>query len=66
MYQEIIRHEAALVKKMGQEAYNEARTTFEELAKEEEKKGVFVAVDGDIDRRGADKKDLELHNGFTI
>jgi len=66
MYQEIIRHEAALVRKMGQEAYNEARTTFEELAKEEEKKGVFVAVDGDIDRRGPEKKDMELHNGFTI
>jgi hypothetical protein len=42
---------------MGQEQYNEARTTFEELSREEEKKGVFMAVEGDIDRRGAEKKD---------
>ena len=66
MYQEILRHEAALVQKLGQEQYNEARTTFEELSREEEKKGVFMAVEGDIDRRGAEKKDQELHNGFTI
>lgn len=51
---------------MGQEAYSEARTTYETLAKEEEEKGVFVAVEGDIDRRGADKRDLSLHNGFEI
>ncbi len=25
-----------------------------------------MAVEGDIDRRGADKKDTQLHNGFNI
>ncbi len=66
LFQEIVRHETALTQKMGQETYNEARTTFDALAKEEEKKGVFMAVEGDIDRRGAEKRDLELHNGFKI
>lgn len=51
---------------MGQEAYNEALETIDNLRKEEEKKGVFVAVEGDIDRRGAEKKDVPLHHGFEI
>ena len=33
---------------------------------EEEKKGEFQSMEGDIDRRGADKKDTQLHAGFNI
>ncbi len=36
------------------------------MRKEEEKKGRFVAVEGDIDRRGAEKKNIKLHNGYSI
>ena len=43
---------------MGKEAFDEALTLLEELKKDEEKKGRFVAVEGDIDRRGSEKKDI--------
>lgn len=33
---------------------------------EEEKKGDFKAIEGDIDKRSNDKKDIQLHNGFNI
>lgn len=33
----------------------------DDLRKEEEKKGQFVAIEGDIDNRSSDKKDIELH-----
>jgi hypothetical protein len=37
-----------------------------EIRTTEEKKGKFVAVEGDIDRRGAEKKNIKLHNGYSI
>ena len=42
----------------GEDKYQETISLLEELRKEEEKKGQFVAIEGDIDRRGADKKDI--------
>lgn len=51
---------------MGQKDYNEAIDLLQELKKDEEKKGRFVAVEGDVDRRGAEKKDITLHHGYNI
>jgi hypothetical protein len=36
------------------------------MRKEEEKKGRFIAVEGDIDQRGPEKRDLKLHQGYNI
>ena len=33
----------------------------EKIKKEEEKKGKFVTIKGEIDNRGPDLKDIELH-----
>ena len=37
-----------------------------EVQKDEVKKGKFVAVEGDVDRRGPDKKNIVLSHGFDI
>ena len=51
---------------MGEENYLETMRVLGEIRKDEEKKGKFVAVEGDIDRRGAEKKNIKLHNGYSI
>jgi len=51
---------------MDDKAFTEATVILKKLQVEEEKKGVFVAVEGDIDRRGPEKMTLKLHHGFDI
>ena len=51
---------------MGEDSYQEVMTALTQIRQDEEKKGKFVAVEGDIDRRGAEKKNIKLHNGYTI
>lgn len=51
---------------MQSKEFAEATDILQKLQKEEEKKGVFTAVEGDIDRRGPEKKTLKLHHGFDI
>ncbi len=51
---------------MCEENYLETMRVLGEIRKDEEKKGKFVAVEGDIDRRGAEKKNIKLHNGYSI
>ena len=51
---------------MGQDSYDETLNILNEIRIAEEKKGKFVAVEGDIDRRGAEKKNIKLHNGYSI
>jgi len=51
---------------MGQDSYDETLGILNEIRIAEEKKGKFVAVEGDIDRRGAEKKNIKLHNGYSI
>ena len=60
------RNEFEVVKNTGKKEFDEAVELLEDLKKEEEKKGRFVAVEGDIDRRGPEKKNLQLHNGYNI
>ena len=38
----------------------------EAIKKEEQKKGKFVSVRGEIDMRSNDKKDIQLHPGFEV
>lgn len=66
LFNEMERNKSQVLKKMTAEEYSEAIELLDELKKEEEKKGKFVAVEGDIDRRGPEKKDITLHNGFNI
>ena len=51
---------------MGLKEYSEILAVLDELRKEEKKKGRFIAVEGDIDLRGPEKKDMQLHPGFGI
>ena len=51
---------------MCEENYLQTMRVLGEIRKDEEKKGKFVAVEGDIDRRGAEKKNIKLHNGYSI
>jgi hypothetical protein len=51
---------------MESKEFTEATNILQKLQDEEEKKGVFTAVEGDIDRRGPEKKTLKLHHGFDI
>ncbi len=66
LYNEFTRFRDALIHKMGQDSYDETLNILNEIRIAEEKKGKFVAVEGDIDRRGAEKKNIKLHNGYSI
>ncbi|CDW81030.1 abc transporter [Stylonychia lemnae] len=55
-----------VVSVLGENEYNEALGLLEDLKKDEIKQGKFLAQQGDIDRRVEDKKDIQLHNGFTV
>ncbi|CDW81593.1 abc transporter family protein [Stylonychia lemnae] len=55
-----------IVKELGENEFNETLSLLEDLKKDEIKKGKFLAQQGDIDRRGEDKKDMQLHNGFSV
>ena len=66
LFNEFTRFRDALIYKMGQDSYDETMNILTEIRIAEEKKGKFVAVEGDIDRRGAEKKNIKLHNGYSI
>ena len=53
-------------KEVGDLEYTELLSLLEDLKKDEIKKGKFIAQIGDIDRRGDEKKDQQLHNGFNV
>jgi ABC-type multidrug transport system fused ATPase/permease subunit len=51
---------------MGAKECAEALEILDQMRKEEAKKGKFIAIEGDVDRRGAEKKDITLHLGYNI
>lgn len=53
-----------IIKLIGQQKYDEEVNLLKEVEKEDEKKGAFHAVAGDIDRRDASLKDITLSTGF--
>lgn len=58
-------HKDFLVEKFGQKKYDEYFETMKTIEKQEDKKGEFQAIDGDIDRRDDSLKDIELDQGFN-
>ena len=54
----MLRNRDSLTKTLGQEEYNETLAVLEDMSKEESKKGRFMAVEGDIDQRGPEKRDV--------
>jgi ABC-type cobalamin/Fe3+-siderophores transport system ATPase subunit len=57
-------NERVLIQELGQELYRMKLKELKKIAKDEEKRGVFKAMDGDIDRRTSDKLDIDLPTGF--
>ena len=51
---------------IGKTKYEEAISTLSSMVSEESKKGKFVAVEGEIDHRTSEKKDIMLHSGFNM
>jgi ABC-type cobalamin/Fe3+-siderophores transport system ATPase subunit len=51
LFNQLVSNEADLINKLGKERFEEAKKIMKELKDEEEKKGEFVAVEGEIDRR---------------
>ena len=66
MYEELKRNEGSLLNRMGKDVYKKAEKELDKMRKEQAKKGEFVAIEGDIDTRGPDRRDIELHPGFRI
>jgi ABC-type multidrug transport system fused ATPase/permease subunit len=66
LFNEMTRYRERIIAKIGPDNYEEILNILNQIRREEEKKGKFVAVEGDIDRRGADKKNISLHNGYGI
>ena len=66
MYEELKRNEASLLERLGKDGFRKAEKELDKMRKEEAKRGAFMAIDGDIDTRGSDRRDIELHPGFRI
>lgn len=49
---------------IGQEKYDQELEVINKLVEQEEKKGVFEAIEGDVDQRGQSLKDVPLSKGF--
>lgn len=58
--------EADIKQKLGAKEYDELVASLEQIKKEEEEKGKFQTVEGNVDLRGDDKKDVDLNKGFGI
>ena len=54
-----------IVEKIGEAEYEQQLKNLEEMKKQEENKGLFQAIVGDVDRRPAELKTYELSPGFT-
>lgn len=49
---------------IGEEKYNEEMEVMNKLVEQSEKKGTFEAIEGAVDNRSDDLKDIELSKGF--
>jgi hypothetical protein len=56
----------SIIKVIGDKEYSDILDVLQDMRQQEQKKGRFMAVEGDIDQRGPEKKDLELHPGYRI
>lgn len=60
------KNQAQIEGEIGANAYREKLEYLSKMARAEEKRGQFVAVEGDVDKRAEEKKDIELSQGFRI
>lgn len=58
-------HRDYLEEKYGKEKFNEYMEKMKIFKDQEDKKGEFEAMDGDIDRRSNNLKDIDLPQGFN-
>lgn len=66
LLREVKRYEGDVKAKIGEKEYQELVSSLEAIKKEEEEKGKFLSVEGNVDLRGQEKKDMELSKGFNI
>lgn len=66
LLKELIKNEVIVKEMIGGEKYNEEKDILEKMAKQEEAKGAFQAMEGDVDNREAALKDIEMSQGFEI
>lgn len=66
LLREMKKREDAIIKMIGDKEYREMTTQIEKIKKALEKKGKFVSVEGAIDERESDRRDINLSNGFNI
>jgi hypothetical protein len=66
LIEEYEKNQSILREKLGAKEFDEMMELLKELKKDEEKKGKFQAVEGDIDTRGSEKKDVNLPTGFNV
>jgi len=57
-------HKDELIKIISQEKYDEELDVIKKMVQQETNKGVFEAIDGDVDGREESLKDLDLVKGF--
>jgi len=57
-------HKDELIKIITQEKYDEELDVIKKMVTQETNKGVFEAIDGDVDGRDKVLKDLDLVKGF--
>ena len=53
-----------IVERIGENKYDSYLSNLEEMKKQEENKGLFLAIADDVDRRPESLKDYELSPGF--
>lgn len=63
---EMTKYKDQIVTAIGQDKYDEEMKVLEKCKAQEEKKGSFIAQDGDVDQRPDKLKDMELSPGFNI
>jgi ABC-type multidrug transport system fused ATPase/permease subunit len=66
LYNAYLSKKEEIVKKLGQELYDENIKNLEHLVKKEEQEGKFVAVKGEMDERDDKARDLALASGFEV
>jgi hypothetical protein len=60
----MIKSRDAIINLIGEAKYNEELEVMQKIKDDFDKKGEFVAIEGNVDTRDSNLKDIELHKGF--
>eukprot|EP00347_Sterkiella_histriomuscorum_P015933 403355132 len=66
LLRELKNYEKDLIASIGDKDYREIVTKMEQIMKEEEKKGKFQSMQGDIDERSEELKNMQMNRGFNV